>query len=168
MKQLRLSLSPIVLLSCLLLWACSPSEPPRTVVSAFWAATLTGNSPVLEQLVIPGTLVSADFNTARHHEIFDSVVLGETRRDGDEARVETSLEGVFFGTPGEVRFDTVLAIYEGEWRVDYAATVREMIGTLLGDSVDEVGEEMLGDIQIIDEGMNEAIRQELKAPPTSK
>lgn len=166
MKQLRLSLHAFLLLCCLLLWACAPSEPPRAVVSTFWAATLTGNTPVLEQLVVPGTLVTADFNTARHHEIFDSVVLGETRRDGDKAAVETSLEGIFFGVPGEVRFDTMLAIHEGEWRVDYAATVTEMIGTLLGDSVDEVGQEMLGDIQAIDPSMSDAIREELTAPPT--
>lgn len=147
--------------------ACSPSEPPRAVVSSFWAATLTGNTAVLEQLVVPGSFVTSDFDAARHHEIFDSVVLGETHQKGERAWVETQLEGIFFGVPGEVRFDTVLAIHEGEWRVDYAATVSQMIGTLLGDSVDEVGVEMLDNIDAIDSSMSEAIREDLKTPPGS-
>lgn len=150
---------------CLLLFGCSPSEPPEAVVSTFWAATLTGNEPVIETLVVPGSFVAANFDAARHHEIFDSVVLGETRRDGDRAAVATSLQGTFFGLPGEVRFNTVLVIYEGEWRVDYQATTSEMIGTLLGDSVDEVGQAMERNIKVLDESMSEHIKKDLRKPP---
>jgi hypothetical protein len=164
MKSLLIHLRPLALLCSLLLWACSPSEPPQAVVSTFWAATLTGNEPLVEQLVVPGSLVEPHFEAARHHEIFDGVVLGETRRDGEHAAVETRLQGIFFGIPGEVHFDTVLVIHEGEWKVDYAATVSEMIATLLGDSVDEVGQEMHSDINVLDESMSESIREDLKRP----
>jgi hypothetical protein len=164
MKQFFFRLRPLVILSCLVLWACAPSEPPRAVVSTFWAATLTGNQPVIQALVIPGSLVTADFDAARHHEIFDGVILGETRHEDDRAMVETRLQGIFFGIPGEVHFDTVLAIHNGEWRVDYGATVSEMIGVLLGESVDEVNEQMYRDIDVIEEGMTESIRKDLQQP----
>lgn len=161
-----LPLRPRIFLPLLaaLLWGCDPgpAEPPEEVATTFWAATLTGDTETVRQLVLPGHFVQADFDTARHHQIFTSVVIGDAEIQSERARVDTRLEGVFYGEPDQVEFSTVAVIHEGEWKIDYSATAAEMIGALLGDAITEVDEEMRDDIKVLEDELERSIREDLK------
>lgn len=148
----------------LVLQACSPAVPPEEVVSRFWAASLTGDHETVRQLALPDHFEEAHFRTARHSELFSTVVIGQVNRQRERALVETRLEGIAYGEPAEVEFATVAVIHEGEWKIDYSATASEMIGALLEEAVIEVDALMRDDILELEESFNESIRQDLRSP----
>lgn len=155
----------LLLSSTLLLWACSPAQPPEQVATRFWLATLTGDQPVVQATTLPSSFADADFDAARHGEMFEGVVVGEAQVTDDRARIDTELRGIFYGEPDTIRFNTVAVIHEGEWKIDYPATASEMIGVYLGETVTEVDRAMRRDLKILEESLEASIRADLQNPP---
>lgn len=171
MKRLINANRPIRYLTCAtlfgvaLLWGCSPAQPPEQVASAFWAATLSGDRSTVRQLALASSFATADFDAARHNEMFESVSIGEAQIDGSRATIDTHLRGTFYGEPGTVEFDTVAVIHERQWKIDYAATASEMIGAFLGYTVTDLDQEMRDQLKVLGEDVGESIWEDLKNPP---
>lgn len=155
-----------LLLLCFgLLLACSPAQPPEQVASRFWLATLTGDQAAVRATTLPSSFAGADFDAARHGEMFEGVIVGEARVVDDRALIDTELRGIFYGDPDTLRFSTVAVIHDGEWRIDYAATASQMIGVYLGETVTEVDRTMRRDLKILEESLEASIREDLRNPP---
>lgn len=164
-RNSQFSLSLLAPLLTTLLWGCSPAVPPEEVATTFWAATLTGDRSTVERVVAPGSFVVAQFDAAKHNDMYDSVVVGPVTIEDDRARIDTRLRGVFYGEPGNVEFDTVAVIHEGDWKIDYRATASEMIGAILEDSVTAADAAIRSESKTLEESMNESVREDLKNPP---
>lgn len=132
--------------------ACGRSQgEPADVAAEFWRAAQTGDIESARAYTVEseGTKLSGE-STAQ----IESFALGETTYENDNALVTTTIEGMQ-GAPGVVEFSTVLVDYEGEWKVDLAATANHMMKSILGVSIDEMVEQMG---QAIAEGMGTAMQ----------
>lgn len=144
------------------LLACSPAEPPEAVAARFWEATLSGDEAGAWDAVLPGGFHRENFHAARHHELFDTVALGESRREDDLVRIDTRLSGVVFGAQRQVQFDTILLLRDREWNVDYTATTAGLIGALLQETVNSADESLRDSLLQPDSNMQDAIRDDLR------
>src|SRR5690606_20624923 len=144
------------------LLACSPAEPPEAVAARFWEATLSGDEAGAWDAVLPGGFDRANFHAARQHELFETVTLGESRREDDLVRIDTRLGGIIFGKQRELQFETVLLLRDREWKVDYAATTSGLIGALLQETVDSADQSLRNNLLQPDSRMQEAIQDDLR------
>ncbi|MEX1032220.1 MAG: hypothetical protein WDZ30_02570 [Cellvibrionaceae bacterium] len=163
MTRLDLCRYSFLLLAVLgILCSCSQREPPDSGAASFWTATLTNNEPMIRATVVPDTFVADDFATARHDDLFDSVIIGAVKVENDRAEINTQLQGIFYGEPETVEFNTVAVLYKGKWKVDYAETATEMIGALLGVIFIDIDQSMRDELEALGKSIGESVREDLR------
>lgn len=116
MVRLFLSL-PIVLL---LLTACSEPKTPTEVSGVFWKAVKEQDEDRVRRLATAAS--AASIADAEGVLPLGEVTLGRTVIDKDRAWVDTTVE-VLADKPVRIPLRTELVMEQGEWRVDYDATV---------------------------------------------
>lgn len=165
LKSLRrgagaLALTALVTLSstgCWFLFDDGPSEVTRD----FWNAARDGDQEMLEALSVNRR---GDFNfdlDDGDNEI-RSISIGDADVDGDEAEVETTIEGLADEREITLEFRTALVKHDGEWLVEMDETTGRLVGAVVEAMAGELGEAItrgLGQaMQGVSEGLEEAGR----------
>ncbi|MDX1393921.1 MAG: hypothetical protein R3195_06010 [Gemmatimonadota bacterium] len=129
---------------CWFLWDDGPAEVTRD----FWNAARDGNTEMVEALSVNRSGMDLDFD-GRAHEI-QSISIGDTDIDGDEAEVVTLIEGENDDIEITVEFKTALVKQDGEWYVEMEQTTGRLIGAFLAEMSTYIGD-------AIGEGISEAM-----------
>lgn len=108
------------LMALVLLAGCAPPATPETVADRFWRAMVAGHGDKARRWVRSADRAALQDGTGilpvTRYE------LGRIEIDAERARVETRLE-LGGDAPLNLPVATLLVKEEGDWRVDYAATV---------------------------------------------
>ena len=163
------AMNPLKLFCCSLLAltmvACGgPDRGPEQVAEAFWLAVLSqdlegvrGNST--EESAAEVDLSMLDFST--------TVTFGETERGDQVATVSTQLQDPS-GEDPPIAVETLLAMEDGEWRVDAVGTLEQArdglssnLATDLRELSEEIQKELEAAVQELRKEMPE-LRQELQ------
>jgi hypothetical protein len=141
--------------------ACSSGEAPGSVAERFWQAVQEHDRETVLALSIEADGMSMnldDDNTA-----MEDLSFGETVIDGDQALVETQMSAVTEERTLDLAFETALAKRDGEWLVDLDETGSRMMKSVLGVSMQELGEAMAegmkGAMEGVAEGMAEGMKE---------
>ena len=130
--------SLLLALFLVLLGGCNQRHSPIEVSRAFWKAVQTDNAGAVKVLVTKTSRASV--KTDGKALQIDQVELGRTVIDGDDATVDTSVV-VASDHPVTVPLQTRLLREEGEWRVDYDATMASLRpGSSLAQALGTLGE----------------------------
>jgi hypothetical protein len=158
----------------LLAVACAPSEPaPRQAAGEFWEALRAGDREAARARSTSATAHRVDRLQAGRR--IDEVLLGETLAGERSAIVRTSLATSLDGSPLHTTFDTHLVRTADGWRVDVAATERDLtaaivagsialFGDAVGRGVEEFGEVLQQGAAEISRAIREAL-EELEREP---
>ena len=145
----------LLTLFLVLLSGCNQRHSPIEVSRAFWKAVQAGNAGAVKVLVTKKSRASV--KTDGKALQIGQVQLGRTVIEGNVATVDTSLV-VKSDHPVRVPLQTHLLREEGDWRVDYDATMASLepggslaqaLGTLgeLGRIFSDKVQESMGDLQ---------------------
>lgn len=131
------------LTACLLLGAGFALEAcggaaPETVAERFWEAARDRDVAAVEALSIPAEGVSLDFDDEGTE--LGAIELGDAEVEGGRAEVATSLEVTSDERDMDLAFSTVLLRRDGEWLVDLGETGDQLVGAVLGTTMQELGE----------------------------
>lgn len=128
--------------------ACSGGEGPASVAERFWTAARDRDEATLRATSIESESASLKLDGDAG---VGEVQVGAAEVEGDEATVETQLTAETGERSIDLSFETVLVKRDGEWLVDLDETSSRMMKSLLGASMEELGEAMA-------EGMKEAMQ----------
>jgi len=154
-----LALTTLVTLSTAGCWFLLGDDGPAEVTRDFWNAARDGNTEMVQALSVnrPDDM-DLDFDSDDTH--IRSVSVGETEIDGDEAEVETVIEGNADDRDVTLEFRTALVKRDGEWYVEMGETTGRLVGAMMKEFAGELGEaisEGLGEaMQGLSEGLDEA------------
>jgi len=132
---------------CFLSWDDGPAEVTRD----FWDAARDGNQEMVEALSV--NHLDHDFDIDDTDSEIRSISIGDTDIDGDEADVETLLEGSNDDMDVTLEFQTALVKRDGEWYVEMDRTT----GRLIGAAMAEVGAHVGAAVSDAMEGMADEI-----------
>ena len=151
-----LALAGLSASGCFLSWDDGPAEVTRD----FWDAARDGNQEMVDALSVNHL---DDFDVNDSDSEIRSISIGDTDIDGNEADVETLLEGLNDDTDVTLEFETALVKRDGEWYVEMGRTTGRLIGAVMaevgahvgqaiGDAVDDMADEIADGVR---EGMDE-------------
>ena len=129
--------------------ACSSGEAPGSVAERFWQAAQERDRETVLALSIEAEGMSIDLDD--DDTALENLRLGETVIDGDQAFVETQMTAVMEEQTLDLAFETALRKRDGQWLVDLEETGSRMMKSVLGVSMQELGEAMA-------EGMKDAMQ----------
>ncbi|MFV1987434.1 MAG: hypothetical protein ACC682_09130 [Gemmatimonadota bacterium] len=147
-------------------WVLWEDDGPAEVTRDFWSAARDGNEEMVEALSVnrPGNFtLDSDGGEVR------SISIGDTDIDGDEAEVETVLEGIDNGNELTIEFETALVKRDGEWFVEMGETTGRLMGAVMaalgnrmGEAVSEAMGEMADGLAESMEELGEALQESAK------
>ena len=158
--MLRTTLTALL---CLLLAACgSSSNSPESVADAFWQAVRKSDLEKAQSFAMPGHLKDMTFKG----EMMKSLSLSKPEIIGNTAVVPTELVMAKDGGKEDTHiFNTMLALIDGQWKVDYNKTMVSLIGfdpnelmQGMKEGLEGMGEAMKEGL----EGMGEAMKEGLE------
>lgn len=150
-------LSGLVVVSALGLGGCSSGEAPKSVAERFWQAVEQRDRETVAALSIESEGMS--MNLDDEGTKMEELQLGETVIDGDEAFVETRMTAVTEERSLDLAFETALVRSDGPWLVDLEETGSRMMKSVLGVSMQELGEAMADGMKQAMEGMAEGLKE---------
>lgn len=150
-------LTALLLLAIGFTLAACGGEGPQDTAARFWEAAQNRDVAAVEALSIPSE--SSRFNFDDSDTEIDDLTIGELSVDGGRAEVETSLVLLGDDMNLEVEFSTVLVRQDGEWLVDMDETTDEIMKTIMGASVREIGEALGEGMKDAMEGMAEGFAE---------
>ncbi len=113
----------VLLCALLALTACAPKTPPE-VAGDFWRAVIASDA---NGAVESSTLGDArDFDGFSHNWTGFKPTWGKTSVEGEHASTATTLSKTTRDGAKTIEFDTILIKRQGQWKVDYAATGKEV------------------------------------------
>ena len=139
---------------CFLLWE---DDGPAEVTRDFWNAARDGDQEMVEALSV-NHIDGMDLDADDASEI-RSISIGATEIDGDEARVETLLEGTADDRDLEIEFKTILVRRDGEWLVEMEETTGRLAGAVIGALASELGEAIGDGLAEAMEGFGEELAE---------
>lgn len=148
--MLRTTLTALL---CLLLAACgSSSNSPESVADAFWQAVRKSDLEKAQSFAMPGHLKDMTFKG----EMMKSLSLSKPEIIGNTAVVPTELVTAKDGGKEDTHiFNTMLALIDGQWKVDYNKTMVSLIGFDPNELMQGMKEGL--------EGMGEAMKEGFEA-----
>lgn len=136
-------------------------DSPAEVTRDFWYAARDGNQEMVEALSV--NRFDTDFDLNDSDSEIHSISIGEAKIRGDEADVETLLEGSNDDMEVTLEFETALVRRDGEWYVEMERTTGRLIGAVmaeLGSHLGEaIGEAIEGMAEEISEGLAEGMAE---------
>jgi len=153
---------PLLALALILpLAGCSSSrgsaESPQDVAQAFWTAAQNRDQAAAMELALASDQASMDFEN--EDSGIHSFQLGDMVVEDGTASVPTILSAESDGKPMDLDFETVLVQSGDAWRVDMDQTTGNMIKSMLGISMEQLGAAMADGMQEAMEGMGEAMAE---------
>ena len=151
--MLRTTLTALL---CLLLAACgSSSNSPESVADAFWQAVRKSDLEKAQSFAMPGHLKDMTFKG----EMMKSLSLSKPEIIGNTAVVPTELVTAKDGGKEDTHiFNTMLALIDGQWKVDYNKTMVSLIGF----DPNELMQGMKEGLEGMGEAMGEAMKEGLE------
>ena len=148
--MLRTTLTALL---CLLLAACgNSSNSPESVADAFWQAVRKSDLEKAQSFAMPGHLKDMTFKG----EMMKSLSLSKPEIIGNTAVVPTELVMAKDGGKEDTHiFNTMLALIDGQWKVDYNKTMVSLIGFDPNELMQGMKEGL--------EGMGEAMKEGFEA-----
>jgi hypothetical protein len=133
-----------------LLSGCQSGPPPEKVTRSFWDAMAQGDIETARQY----TTQVSQYLVTNHEDLKDaSLQTGTVDIDGDYAKVATTLRLKKTGPNNVVKFNTVLAEEDDQWKVDYLQTMNNFLHLPFG--------EVFKSLQGIGEAINKDLQQQL-------
>jgi hypothetical protein len=155
-----LALTALIAMSASGCWVLFDNGPAE-VTRDFWDAARDGNQEMVEALSV-NRRGDFDFDFDDEDSEIRSISIGETEIDGDEAEVETVIEGVAEDRDITLEFRTALVREDGDWFVEMDETTGRLVGAVVQAMAGELGEAItrgLGEaMQGVSEGLEEAGR----------
>jgi hypothetical protein len=140
--------------------ACSSGEAPGSVAERFWQAVQEHDRETVLALSIEAEGMS--MNLDDEGTAMENLRLGETNIDGDQAFVETQMSAVTEDRTLDLAFETALTKRDGQWLVDLDETGSRMMKSVLGVSMQELGEAMAEGMKDAMEGVAEGMAEGMK------
>ncbi|MCB1745791.1 MAG: hypothetical protein H6977_05525 [Gammaproteobacteria bacterium] len=150
----------VVLLALLLLGGCVKPLAPQDVADRFWRAVVAGQPAKTRRYVL--TRDRDQIEQGEELLPISRYALGRIVIDGDNASVATeiTLDG---DQPVTLDIDTVMAREQGQWRIDYEATVAEISARgELAQIIQQIG--AIGDT--LKQGVEQSVDEMKRALPT--
>jgi hypothetical protein len=142
----------------LLALACGvPGASPQQVTERFWEALREGDVEAARGYASAASAARLD-EMGRARQI-EAVLLGEVLTGENSAIVRTSLTTSLDDHPIQTSFDTHLVREAGEWRVDVAATERELTSAIFASSLKQIGEAVGQGVQDFSEALEESTEE---------
>jgi hypothetical protein len=133
-----------------MLSGCQSGPPPEKVTRSFWDAMAQGDIETARQC----TTQVSQYLVTQHEDLKDaSLQTGTVDIDGDYAKVATTLRLKKPGPNNVVKFNTVLAEEDDQWKVDYLQTMNNFLHLPFG--------EVFKSLQGIGEAINKDLQQQL-------
>lgn len=136
-------------------------DSPAEVTRDFWHAARDGNQEMVEALSV--NRFDTDFDVRDSDAEIRSISIGDAEIHGDEADVETVLEGTNDDMDLTIEFETALVKRDGEWYVEMEETTGRLIGAMMGEFAsymgEAIGEAMEGMAEGIAEGLAEGMAE---------
>jgi hypothetical protein len=153
-------LSGFVVMAMLGVTACSSGEAPESVAERFWQAVEQRDQETVLALSIEAEGMSMNFDD--DNTVMEGLQIGETVIDGDQASVETRMTAVTEERTLDLEFETALVKRDGQWLVDLEETGSRMMKSVLGVSMQELGEAMAEGMKDAMEGVAEGMAEGMK------
>ena len=137
--------------------ACSSGEAPGSVAERFWQAVQEHDRETVLALSVEAEGTSINFDD--DDTAMEDLRLGETVIDADQAFVETQMTAVTEERSLELAFETALAKRDGQWLVDLEETGSRMMKSVIGVSMQELGEAMAEGMKNAMQGVAEGMKE---------
>lgn len=137
--------------------ACSSGEAPESAAERFWQAVQERDRETVLALSIEAESMSMNFDDEK--TAMEDLELGETVVEGDQAFVETRMKAVSEEMTLDLEFETAMAKRDGQWLVDLDETGSRMMKSVLGVSMQELGEAMAEGMKDAMEGLAEGMAE---------
>lgn len=130
----------VFLFMLLSITACDLSpQSPLQVAEAFWQATLKGDIHKAKQFMTPDSREDLEITLHTEH---DRVEFGEIQIQNNSAEIKTFIHAQKNNQAVSYRLNTILVNQNNQWKVDYTATRRSMLGSELEDAFEDLTEKL--------------------------